>query len=233
MQALILCGGLGTRLRSVVSDVPKAMASIQGTPFVELLIRSLARQGLKHFVLATGYRAAQIEAHFGDGARWDVRIEYSREHDPRGTAGALKLAEAKLSGPFLVLNGDTYAEFGLASLLQVLEQESASIAMVLKRVEDPGRYGSVRLDQSGRILGFVEKGSGGNAGLINAGAYLMQREVLDLIPAERACSLEKDILPGMLARGIFGLEMPGPFIDIGVPEDYVRAQSLLAGILEC
>lgn len=234
MQALILCGGLGTRLRSVVHDAPKTMAPIRGTPFLEIVLGTLSRMGVREVVLATGYKADQIEAHFGNGDRWGLSISYSREPSPLGTAGAIKLAEGRLAERVLILNGDTFATFELARLEALLDRPRAELAMALKQVEEVARYGSVLLEPDGRVHAFKEKGDGHGPGTINAGVYLLRRDLLAEVPAGRPVSLEREILPKLLERGaIYGCEMAGPFIDIGVPEDYARAQSLLAGDATC
>jgi NDP-sugar pyrophosphorylase family protein len=227
MQALILCGGLGTRLREAVADRPKSMAPIKGKPFLEILIRGLKRRGVDDFVLATGHLGEQIEAHFGDGACWDARIRYSREAAPLGTGGAVKLAEPLLKDRFLVLNGDTMVEFDPQSLEKKLEATGAPLVLALRHVEDPERYGAVDTDADGRVRAFVEKGvKTGNH--INAGVYLVRKEALSLLAAGRAVSLEKEWMPRLIAQGIYGVEVKGLFIDIGIPEDYRRAQDLLA-----
>lgn len=227
MQALILCGGLGTRLREAVSDRPKSMAPIRGKPFLEILIRGLKARGVDDFVLATGHLGHQIEEYFGNGACWDVRVRYSRETEPLGTGGAVKLAEPLLEDAFLVLNGDTYVEFDPGALERRQAATGAPLVMVLRREEHPERYGAVEVDADGRIRAFVEKGVRiGHH--INAGVYRVRKAALDLLEAGRAVSLEKEWMPRLVATGIHGVETEGLFIDIGVPEDFRRAQDLLA-----
>lgn len=230
MQALILCGGLGTRLRTEVSDRPKAMAPIQGTPFLELLVRGLARRGIADFVLATGYLGEQIEAHFGDGSAFGVTVRYSREHEPLGTGGAVKLAEPLLAERFFVLNGDTWLDFDPTALVEVLERARARFAMCLRPEEHPERYGSVEVAPDGRVTAFVEKGVSGGR-LINAGVYLVRRSALAGMEAGRAVSLEREWLPELLSEGVYSVETDGLFIDIGVPEDFRRAQKLLEAVM--
>lgn len=230
VQALILCGGFGTRLRGVVDDAPKAMAPIRGTPFLEILIHVLARKGVRELVLATGYKAEQIERHFGSGTRWGVSIAYSHETTPLGTGGAIKQAESLLAERFLVLNGDTFAEFDLPAMTSLFDARAAQLVMALKTVTDVARYGAVLLDAEQRVSAFVEKGGSAGGGYINAGIYLIDRALLAEIAPGQPVSLEKDVMPGVLARKqLFACEMPGAFIDIGVPEDYFRAQAVLAG----
>lgn len=233
MQALILCGGLGTRLKEAVPDLPKSMAPIRGKPFLEILLRSLAKKGVRDFVLATGHLSEAIESYCEGGACWDVRIRYSREPAPLGTGGAVKLAEPLLGDRFLVLNGDTFVDLDPAALEAKLDATGAPLVMLLRRVPAPERYGAVVTDGEGRVISFTEKGVKGGS-LINAGVYLVRKEALALIEPGKAVSLEKEWMPTLLARraegapGIHGVETDGLFIDIGIPEDYRRAQDLLA-----
>ncbi|HLP43073.1 MAG TPA: nucleotidyltransferase family protein [Fibrobacteria bacterium] len=227
MQALILCGGLGTRLRSEVADRPKSMAPIRGKPFLEILLRALKARGVRDFVLATGHLSEQIENYCEGGACWDVRIRYSREPAPLGTGGAVKLAEPLLADSFLVLNGDTFVDFDPGALEAKAAETGAPLVMLLREVPDPERYGAVTVDGQGRVTAFREKGEK-EGRLINAGVYLVRKEALALLPAGRPVSLEKEWMPRLLARGVHGVETRGLFIDIGVPEDFRRAQDLLA-----
>jgi NDP-sugar pyrophosphorylase family protein len=226
--AFVLCGGLGTRLRAVLSDRPKSMALVAGVPFLELLLRQLRAQGVRRVVLGTGYLAKQIESYFRDGADWDLRIKYSREQEPLGTGGALKLAERLLSDPVVVLNGDSYVDWNLAAMLEVVATKGAGVVMVLQRVSEVSRYGSVTIDSEGRVLEFVEKGTRAGAGLINAGVYLVSKEIVAALPADKPVSLEKDFFPRLSGNKVYGLISNGLFIDIGIPADLERAQALLA-----
>jgi NDP-sugar pyrophosphorylase family protein len=227
IQALILCGGLGTRLREAVPDKPKSMAPIKGKPFLEILLRSLKAKGVDDFILATGHLSGQIEDYCGNGACWDVKIRYSREPEPLGTGGAVKLAEPLLADRFLILNGDTFVDFDPQSLARKMDHTAAPLVLTLRHVEDPERYGAVDVDPHGKVKAFVEKGiRRGN--LINAGVYLAKKSALGLMDAGRAVSLEKEWMPRLIEEGIFGVETRGLFIDIGIPEDYRRAQDLLA-----
>jgi D-glycero-alpha-D-manno-heptose 1-phosphate guanylyltransferase len=226
-KAFVLCGGLGTRLRSVVSDRPKSMALVGGVPFLELLLKRLRAQGVTEVILGTGYRAEQIESFFGNGEKLGLRLQYSREDEPLGTGGAVKLAEGLLSDPILVLNGDSYVDWDLNPVLDLFRQKTADIVMVLQEVPDVARYGSVTLDAAGRVAEFVEKGSRGGAGLINAGIYLLRKKIVTSLPPGRATSLERDVFPKFLGRDFYGVVSRGIFIDIGVPVDLDRAQRVL------
>src|SRR6266487_2272976 len=159
VRAFVLCGGQGTRLHSVVADRPKSMALISGTPFLQLLLERLGSQGVDDVVLGTGYMAEKIESYFGSGNKLAMHISYSREHEPRGTGGALKLAEPLISDPVLVLNGDSYVEWSLNPMLELFRAKDADLVLVLQAVADVTRYGSATLDQAGRVTQFVEKGA--------------------------------------------------------------------------
>src|SRR6266487_4752676 len=195
VRAFVLCGGQGTRLHSVVADRPKSMALISGTPFLQLLLDRLGSQGVDDVILGTGYMAEKIERYFGSGNKFAVRIRYSREHEPLGTGGALKLAEPLLSDPVLVVNGDSYVEWSLVPMLERFTAKDAAMVVVLQAVGDVTRYGSVALDHDGRVTQFVEKGIRAGPGLINAGVYLLRKEVVRGLPAGTAISLERDIFP--------------------------------------
>lgn len=227
VRGFVLCGGQGTRLRSVVSDRPKSMALISGTPFLQLLLARLRSQGVDDVVLGTGYMAEKIERYFADGKQFALRIRYSREHEPLGTGGALKLAESLISDPVLVLNGDSYVEWNLVPVLELFKTKGADLVILLQAVSDVTRYGSVTLDQDGRVTQFVEKGVAVGPGLINAGVYLLRKQIVRNLPAGTAISLEREVFPRLLDRRVYGLISTGLFIDIGMPDDLKRAQTLL------
>jgi len=233
MKAVLLVGGMGTRLRAVVASTPKPLASVGSRSFLELLVRQLRFQGIRRLVMCTGYLSDQIEKEFGDGHSWDVAIEYSREAQPLGTAGAVKLARSCLAGcpEFLVLNGDSFLELDLGQLVRFHQQQGGLISITARRVENANRYGTVEVDAGGRVTGFAEKTGGEAPGLVNAGVYVFNRTVLDYIP-EGPVSLERDIFPKLLEHGIYALEQHGMFIDIGTPEDYARAQQLCDRLYE-
>ena len=226
-KAVLLVGGRGTRLRPVLPSVPKPLASMGNQSFLELLIRQLRHQGLRHLVMCTGYLAEQIQTAFGDGNNWDVMIEYSKEPSPLGTAGAVKLARAALeaSKDFLVMNGDSFVEADFREMLHLHRRRGALMSMAVCRVEDASRYGTVQVDRHSRVIGFGEKTGNRVPGLINAGVYIFNREVLKQIP-EGPCSLERQVFPDMLENGIYAVEQRGMFIDIGTPEDYARARTI-------
>ena len=228
VRAFVLCGGPGTRLRPVLTDRPKSMALISGTPFLQLLLDRLRSQGVGDVILGTGYMAEKIESYFGGRSKLAMHIRYSREHEPLGTGGALKLAEPLISDPVLVLNGDSYVEWSLVPMLELFTAKDAVLVVVVQAVADVTRYGSVALDHDGRITQFLEKGIRAGPGLINAGVYLVRKQIVRDLPAGTAISLERDVFPRLLDRGVYGLVCTGLFIDIGIPDDFKRAQALLA-----
>lgn len=228
ITAVLLVGGMGTRLRSVVSSGPKPLARVGKLPFLELLVRQLQTQGIRRIVMCTGYLAEEIEKAFGNGRSGsNVTIQYSREDRPLGTAGAIKRAQNWLEkeSAFLVMNGDSFLEADLSRLIRFHRDCKGLASLALVRVEDAGRYGTVQVDSEKRVVGFREKTGDAAPGLINAGVYVFNREIFDQIP-DVPSSLERDIFPQVLQRGIYGLETHGMFIDIGTPEDYSRAQAL-------
>jgi NDP-sugar pyrophosphorylase family protein len=228
VRAVVLCGGQGTRLRSVLADRPKSMALISGKPFLQLLLERLRCQGVTDVILGTGYMAGKIEDYFGTGSKLAMRIRSSRENQPLGTGGALKLAESLISDPILILNGDSYVEWSLAPTLELFASKDAAMVILLQAVADVTRYGSVTLDPNGRITGFVEKGTYEGPGLINAGVCLLRKQIVRDLPAGIEISLERDVFPRLLDRGVYGLVCTGLFIDIGIPDELKRAQTLLA-----
>ena len=230
MEAIVLAGGRGTRLRAAVPDLPKPMAPVGGRPFLEHLLDYWVRQGVTRFVLSVGYKREAVAAHFGPAHR-GVPVSYAIEDQPRGTGGGLLLARAALAaaGPFLVLNGDTFFEVSLEALRKFHVANRADATLSLFRSPQPGRYTGIRIDPAGRIVSLASAGERGQPA--NGGVYLMERGLLDGSPRQEAAplSLEDDILPDALAGGkrLFGLECSGRFIDIGVPEDYARAENVL------
>lgn len=224
---MLLVGGMGTRLRSVVSSKPKPLAPVGDIPFLELLVLQLRSQGIRRLVMCTGYQAEQVQGEFGDGRKWGVRIEYSNEPRPLGTAGAIKFAEQLLlqASDFLVMNGDSFLQFDFRQFNRFHREHCGLASIAVRGVPDASRYGTVHLDDRDRVVGFREKMGIAEPGIINGGVYLFKRAILQHIP-EGPASLEKDVLPRILESGAFALKQNGIFIDIGTPEDYARAQAL-------
>lgn len=221
IQAFILAGGLGTRLRSVVSDRQKVVAEVQGRPFITILFDQLIRHGIRDVVLCAGFRGSDLQKHFGNYYN-DLRLTYSIEKEPLGTAGALKLAERFMNAEtILVMNGDSYCRVDFGAFLEFHLRKEAVASILLTRVTDTSRFGRVFLDRKSRITHFEEKGAHRGEGIVNVGIYLLSRDVIQRLPDSCPASLEREVFPIM--TGIFGYEVPGPFIDIGTPEDYARA----------
>lgn len=227
IKAVLLVGGLGTRLRPVVASTPKPLASVGDRPFLELLVRQLRHQGIRHLVLCTGYLAHEIEKELSDGREWGVAIEYSKEPSPMGTAGAVKFAEPLLRDvpDFLVMNGDSFMEMDFQRLVHFHRESGGIATMAVLRMKNEMRYGTVELTSGDRVIGFKEKSEGAPAGFVNAGIYVFSSRIFDHIP-DGPASLERDVFPKLLDRGVYASKQQGVFIDIGTPEDYARAQDL-------
>ena len=227
-EAIVLAGGFGTRLRGVVDDVPKPLAPVAGRPFLAWLLDRLAAGGMRRCILATGYLSDVIEQRIG--ARWQgMEIAYSVEPEPLGTGGAIRLAATRLQGDAAhVLNGDTWLEYDPVALEDTARAAGASMTIALARVDDVARYGAVDID-NGRVTGFREKGESG-PGWINAGCYFLGADALAALPVRDAFSFEQDVLqPRVQERAVAAFTETLGFIDIGVPEDYARAQLQFAG----
>lgn len=227
IPAVLLVGGMGTRLQAVLPNTPKPLALVGKVPFLQLLILQLRSQAIHRVVMCTGHLADQIVDEFGTGHKWGVEIEYSKELSPLGTAGAVKLAERHLSdsSEFLVMNGDSFLELDLGQLIRFHRERGGLMSMAVRRVTDAARYGTVQIDANSRVTGFSEKTGSHAPGLINGGVYLCNRAILEQLP-EGPASLEKEVFPRLIERGLYAIEQHGMFIDIGTPEDYTRAQEL-------
>lgn len=224
--AAILAGGLGTRLRSAVSDRPKVLAEVAGRPFLAHLLDQLDASGIGKAVLCTGYLAPMIQAEFGERYR-GIELAYSVEDSPLGTGGALANAATRLPGKkLLVLNGDSYCDCRLSDFVAGVADSGAYAGMALARVEEVSRFGAVLTDEASFVRSFVEKGGESGPGWINAGVYLLPGEFLMEIPRGREVSLEREMFPMLLSRGLHGYRCTGTFIDIGIPEELERSQSL-------
>ena len=225
VSAIILAGGLGTRLRGVAPGLPKVMAEINGKPFITYLLDQLAEAEIERVIISTGYIAEIIEETVGSSYK-EIQINYSREESPLGTGGALKLAGQTVDSKWcLVMNGDSYTKFDPILLLMNHKKSDASITIVIKKIEDCSRYGSIEMNAEHEIVQFREKGSAAGPGLMNAGVYLMEMGILDKIPDKTPCSLEYDFFPTVIGKGIYGYEAEGKFIDIGTPESYAKAEA--------
>lgn len=220
LDAVVLAGGQGTRLRPVLPDAPKALAPIAGRPFLDFLLLALRQQGVGRVVLATGYRADAFDQHLDRWRALGLEVALSREQEPLGTGGALRLAlDAVQTDPFLVLNGDSHCPFDLPSL-------EPAPAIWLVPVDDVRPFGAVAVDAQGLVRSFREKSQTAGGGLVNAGIYLLRRADVAAVPPGRALSLERELMPGLVGRGLRGVVGAGPLVDIGTPESYAAADRL-------
>lgn len=228
-EAIVLVGGFGTRLRTIVSDVPKPLAPVAGRPFLAWLLDHLAENGMRHVVLAAGYLAERVVDCVGREWR-GMGVDYSIESTPLGTGGAVRQACSLLRGDAThVLNGDTFLRYDMQALEQATRAIGAELGMALACVDDVARYGAV-VCEGGHVEGFKEKGESGR-GYINAGSYYLTHAAIHSLPAELAFSFEIRVLAPMAAAGgVCGFDATSGFIDIGVPEDYQRAQSLFGDV---
>lgn len=225
MEAIILAGGFGTRLQSVVQDVPKPMAPINGKPFLAFLLDSLSKQAVRKIILSTGYRHKVIENYFKNCYK-GMKIVYSVEQEPLGTGGAILKALGKATNRnVFVINGDTFLQLNMAEMMEKHLSLGSDITMALKLMENFDRYGAVEVE-IGKITGFKEKKQC-QSGYINGGVYLLRPEIFDVKLPERF-SFESDFLEKHVeSLNINAFITPGYFIDIGIPEDYQRARTEL------
>jgi NDP-sugar pyrophosphorylase family protein len=220
--AMILAGGLGTRLRPVVSDRPKPLAAVCGVPFLEILVSLLARKGVRDFVLLTGYMGEMIENHFRGRFGSQITVRFAREDKPLGTGGAVRHAADFATDPTLLVNGDTYLDGDLQALLRVHLEKGADVTLSLVRVEDVSAYGSVNVGAGGRVTGFSEKSPDlRGPGLINGGVSLLSRDFIRSLPPMESFSMERGVFPAAALSGkMYGIVQQGAFFDIGTPESY-------------
>jgi NDP-sugar pyrophosphorylase family protein len=230
IPALILAGGLGTRLRGVLADRPKVLAPIAGRPFLSYLLDQLEAAGVRRVVLCSGHQGDQLETAFGGRYRRLV-LSYSRESEPLGTGGALRLAVPSVSGDWLLaLNGDSYVDCPLQEFSAWHQQHAFAGSILLTRVADAGRFGTVTVAAGGAIQSFQEKRGLPEPGWINGGIYLLSRRLVAALPQGRAVSLEREAFPAWLAEGLGGYQRTAPFLDIGTPESLARAEAFLKAL---
>lgn len=223
-DVMVLVGGLGTRLQSVVSDRPKALASINGRPFLHYLFGQIETAGFRRVVLCTGFRGGQIEDELAR-ASGQLEFVFSREDRPLGTAGALRLGLDRLQSPnVMILNGDSFIDADLRAFLNWYASASFEVGLMAASVADAGRFGTLEVNEAGAISAFREKRGVSQEGWINAGVYVLSKERLFDIPLGRTVSLEQDIFPQWSRQGLMGAyRVRGKFIDIGTPESYSAA----------
>lgn len=227
MQAVVLVGGEGTRLRPLTLETPKPMIPVMNVPFLERTLVRLKDAGIEDVILPAGYLPEAITSYFGDGSKLGLTIRYVIEETPLGTAGALKNVQEFITGPFFVLNGDVLTSLDLRAMRADHERKGGLGSLHLIRVEDPSAFGCVVHDASGRITAFVEKPKRSEAPTdeINAGTYLLEAEVLDAIPAGRPVSIERETFPQLIAAGkkLYAYTTDDYWIDLGNPHAYLAA----------
>ena len=224
ITAVILAGGLGTRLRSVVSDRPKVMAEISGKPFLAYLLDQVLAAGVKETVLCSGYMAEKIEQFFGNSYK-SMHLSYSVETEPLGTGGAIRLALPFIkTDTVLVMNGDSYLNVNISEYIEPFLGQTSPAALFLTKMENASRYGSVKIKKDKTVAFFEEKSDNAEPGWINAGIYLLKRSLITEIPEGKFYSLERELFPYLAGTKLHGFCTNGKFIDIGTPESYRSAE---------
>ncbi len=224
MQAVILVGGQGTRLRPLTSSVPKPIVQLVDRPFISFMLEWLRGHGIEDVIVSCGFLADSVRAVLGDGSELGIRLRFVEEPEPLGTAGALKLAEPMLDERFLMLNGDVLTDIDLTSQIAQHARTGARATLSLVPVEDPSAYGVVVLGEGRVVTDFVEKPSPGqvDSKLISAGAYVLERSVLDLVEPARKVSIERDVWPRLIGDGLYGFPSESYWLDIGTPARYLQ-----------
>lgn len=231
ITAVILVGGMGTRLRSVIGDKQKTLACVDKKPFVTHLLKQISEFGIKNIVLCVGYKADAVRTAIGTSA-YGLKISYSEEKTPLGTGGALRLALSKIDTEYLlVMNGDSYVDFELNSFVSWHNQKRAEASLLLTRVKDVSRYGRVVINEDESVELFEEKGRFSGADYISTGVYLFKKNILVSIPEKVNYSLEKDFFPNLITNHkLYGMKVKCKFIDIGTPKSFENAKSFFKNI---
>jgi mannose-1-phosphate guanylyltransferase len=224
MQAVILVGGEGTRLRPLTSRLPKPIVTLVDRPFIVYMLEWLRSHGVDDVVMSCGFLATSVREVLGDGSKLGIRLRFVEEPEPRGTAGALKFAQQLLDERFLVLNGDVLTDIDLGAQIAQHEASGARGTLALVPVEDPTAYGLVRLRPDHAVTEFVEKPRPDevDTNMISAGAYVLEREIVELVPADRNVSIEREIWPLLVGDGLYGYSSHSYWLDIGTPERYLQ-----------
>jgi mannose-1-phosphate guanylyltransferase len=225
MQALILVGGEGTRLRPLTSTIPKPVVPLVDRPFIAYMLEWLRSHGVDDVVMSVGFLAAGVRNVLGDGATFGLRLTYVEEPRPLGTGGAAKFAEELLDKRFFMLNGDVLTDIDLSKQLEQHERTGARGTLALIPVDDPSAYGLVRVDEDGAVREFLEKPAPDqiDTNKISAGAYVLEREVLSLIEPGTNASIERDVFPRLVGEGLYGFDADSYWLDIGTPDRYLQA----------
>jgi mannose-1-phosphate guanylyltransferase len=235
VQAVILVGGEGTRLRPLTVTVPKPVLPLVDRPFLVYMLEWLRRHGVDDVIMSCGFLATSVRNVLGDGSQLGLRLRFVEEPEPRGTAGALKYAEELLDERFLMLNGDVLTDIDLTAQIAQHEQTGAVGPLALVPVEDPTGYGLVRRNDDDSVKEFVEKPTADSidTNLISAGAYVLERSVLGLIPPDRNVSIEREVWPRLVGNGLYAFEANAYWLDIGTPERYLQGTfDILEGNVE-
>jgi mannose-1-phosphate guanylyltransferase len=224
VQAVILVGGEGTRLRPLTSTVPKPVVPLVDRPFISFMLEWLGKHGIDDVIMSCGFLATSVRNVLGDGAGLGVRLRFVEEPNPRGTAGALKFAQSMLDERFLMLNGDVLTDIDLSAQIAQHERTGAKATLSLVPVADPSAYGLVHLHEDRSVRDFVEKPSPDaiDTNLISAGAYVLEREILELVPADRNVSIEREVWPLLIGNGLYGFPSESYWLDIGSPDRYLQ-----------
>ena len=229
-KAVLLVGGRGTRLRPLTDKIPKALLKVRGKIITEYIFDLLKKYGIRDIILCVGYLKEKIKEHFGDGSQVGMNISYVEEDEPLGTAGPLKLAKEHLKDSFIVSNGDELKNINIPRMFRLHKRKNALATIALTTVDEPQHYGVARLDGS-RIIEFVEKPNSPPSNLINAGFYILEPEVIDMIP-NGFSMLEKDVFPKLAKLGrLRGFPFAGQWFDIGNIERYRIAEKKWEGIV--
>jgi mannose-1-phosphate guanylyltransferase len=232
MKAILLIGGLGTRLRPLTLTTPKPLLPILDQPFLAYQLDFLVRQGITEVTLCTAYKAEVFHQTMGDGKRYGIKLNYVHEQTPLGTGGAIKNAEPYVDGPTLICNGDCLMNLDLRGLIEFHRTKKAAATLALTYVQDPSAFGVIEMEADGKIRRFLEKPSPGetDSHLINAGAYVFEKEVFSWIPQGEVYSVERGLFPKMLAENkpLYALELKGYWLDVGTLDKYQQAQKDVA-----
>jgi mannose-1-phosphate guanylyltransferase len=224
VQAVILVGGQGTRLRPLTSTMPKPIVPLVDRPFIAYMLEWLRGHGIEDVIMSCGFLATSVREVLGDGSDLGLSLRFVEEPDPRGTAGALKLAEPMLDERFLMLNGDVLTDIDLTSQIAQHEATGANATLALVPVADPSAYGLVLLEDDRSVNEFLEKPGADRieSNLISAGAYVLERSILELVPADRNVSIEREVWPRLIGKGLYGFPSEGYWLDIGTPARYLQ-----------
>jgi len=224
LQAVILAGGEGTRLRPLTSTVPKPLVPLVDRPFISFMLEWLRQHGIEDVIMSCGFLATSVRNVLGDGSSVGIKLKFVEEPDPRGTAGALKYASPLLDERFVMLNGDVLTDIDLTQQIAQHEDTGAKATLALVPVADPTAYGLVHLEEDRSVRDFVEKPSSDaiDTNLISAGAYVLEREILDLVAPERNVSIEREVWPLLIGKGLYGFPSESYWLDIGTPERYLQ-----------